>query len=71
MPSKTAPRLASKYLTENQLSDCYRAANRARISSEDLGRMLQSKSMEHLRPSVEAAGHYWAQVLMKKWGYTN
>ena len=64
----------SKYMTESQLSQyCYCSANRATdfITLEDLGRMLQTKNMEHLRTSVEAAGKYCIQVLMKKWGYSN
>lgn len=63
----------SKYMTESQLHEyCYCAANRATdfISVEDFGRMIQTKDMEPMRSSVEAAGNYCIQVLSKKWGYS-
>ncbi len=38
------------------------------ITLEDLGKIFQSKSFDHLKPIIEISGAYCTKVLMKKWG---
>lgn len=62
----------SKHLTDLQRSEyCNCAMTRAAdaISFEDLQRVIQTKSNEHLRPVMEASGNYCMGTLSKKWGY--
>ncbi len=38
------------------------------LTIEDLGRVFQNKSFEHLKPIMELTGSYCMKVVLKKWG---
>ena len=62
----------SKHLTDVQrIEYCNCAVTRAAdaISLEDLQRVIQTKSNEHLQPVMQASGNYCMGMLSKKWGY--
>lgn len=62
----------SKHLTDVQRSEyCNCAMTRAAdaISLEDLQRVIQTKSNEHIQPVMQASGNYCMGMLSKKWGY--
>ncbi|MEX3694198.1 hypothetical protein AB3X91_37915 [Paraburkholderia sp. BR14263] len=62
----------ARELTQEQLQEyCQCAMNRTvdSLSVEDLGRFLQSKDMDVLRPFVQKASESCTAELGPKWGY--
>lgn len=62
----------SKYTSDSQKNEycyCYGKKVAELVSIEDVGRVFQTKSIESMRPSIDAATTYCVQRLTKEWGF--
>ena len=62
----------NKLMTDAQLTEycrCIGTVLSNAISVEDVDQFLRTKSNEHFRPRLEAAGYSCGQMLLKRWGY--